>query len=105
MLEYRTNPRVEAIESLSEMSIFVRSPSVDVVASAICVGVNPKYSACVVNKLYSESEQTSSVEVLLEVGDPVAVERVDRRRVQIIGRQVCQALCRSPRPSVRTVFV
>src|ERR1700722_3326941 len=29
---------------------------------------------------------TSGCDVLLEVGDPVAVERVDRRRVQIIGR-------------------
>ena len=75
---------------LSEMSTYVRSPLVDVVASAICVGVNPRYSTCWMNEAARRVQQTSGREVLLEVGDPVAVQRVDRRRVQIIRRHVAK---------------
>ena len=42
------------------------------------------------NRSDDRIQQTSGCEVLLEVGDPVAVERVDRRRVQVIRRHVAE---------------
>src|ERR1700721_2622189 len=89
MLEYCTDPRVSVPDVVGDVHVVAQ-----VVGRRGRVSDLSRRQPQVLHMLDEQaldrSQQTSGFEVLLELGDPIAGQRVDGRRIYVVGRQVAK---------------